>query len=138
LNQQLLTACQQDEHRLIAGREQMVGVGLLVERDFLLPLAAEGVELAQTSFPMTDGLGCIKVLTNAYSVPLPAGTQVQAKIYASTVELWRDGRCVASHERCYRPPVWNGLSGAVILCPNWPSQLTPKLTPANRVSPPLD
>jgi transposase len=50
LNQQLLTACQQDEHRLIAGREQMVGVGLLVERDFLLPLAAEGVELAQTSW----------------------------------------------------------------------------------------
>jgi transposase len=102
LNRQLLTACQQDEHRLIAGREQTVGVGLLVERDFLLPLAAEGVELAQTSFPITNGLGCVKVLTNAYSVPLPAGTQVQAKIYASTVELWRDGRCVASHERCYR------------------------------------
>jgi len=35
-------------------------------------------------------------------VPLPAGTQVQAKIYASIVELWRDGCCVASHERCYR------------------------------------
>ena len=60
------------------------------------------MELAQTSFPTINGLGCVKVLTNAYSVPLPAGTQVQAKIYASTVELWRDGRCVASHERCYR------------------------------------
>ena len=60
------------------------------------------MDLAQTSFPTINGLGCVKVLTNAYSVPLPAGTQVQAKIYASTVELWRDGRCVASHERCYR------------------------------------
>jgi hypothetical protein len=28
------------------------------------------------------------------------------------------------------------LSGTVTLCPNWPNQLTPKLTPANRVSPP--
>ena len=49
-----------------------------------------------------NGLGCVKVLTNAYSVPLPAGTQVQAKVYASIVELWHDGRCVARHERCYR------------------------------------
>ena len=79
-----------------------MGAGLLAEREFLLPLAAEGMDLAQTSFPTINGLGCVKVLTNAYSVPLAAGTQVQAKIYASTVELWRDGCCVASHERCYR------------------------------------
>ena len=31
----------------------------------------------------------------------PAGTQVQAKAYASTIELWHAGRCVARHERCY-------------------------------------
>jgi len=67
-----------------------------------LPLAQEGFDLAQTSFPTVNGLGWAKVLTNTYSVPLPAGTQVQAKVYASTVELWHDGRCVARHERCYR------------------------------------
>jgi len=33
---------------------------------------------------------------------VPAGTQVQAKAYASIVEFWHDGRCVARHERCYR------------------------------------
>jgi hypothetical protein len=49
-----------------------------------------------------NGLGCAKVLTNTYSVPLPAGAQVQAKVYASVVELWHDGRRVARHERCYR------------------------------------
>jgi hypothetical protein len=102
LNQQILKACQQDEHRLIAGHEQTVGAALLVERDSLLPVAEEGMDLARTSFTTTNGLGCVKVLTNAYSVPLPAGTQVQAKTYASTVELWREGRCIASHERCYR------------------------------------
>jgi transposase len=102
LNQQLLAACQQDEQRTIAGREQSVGAALLLEREHLLPLAAEGADLAQTSFPCVNSLGCAKVLTNAYSVPLPAGTQVQAKIYASMVEFWQDGRCVARHERCYR------------------------------------
>ena len=42
------------------------------------------------------------MLTNAYSAPLPARTQVQAKVYASTVELWHEGRCVARYERCYK------------------------------------
>jgi hypothetical protein len=28
--------------------------------------------------------------------------QVQAKVYAATVELWRESRCIARHERCYR------------------------------------
>jgi hypothetical protein len=102
LNRQLLIACQQDAHRVITGREQTVGSGLVMEREHLLPLATEGADLAQTSFPAVNGLGCVKVLTNTYSVPLPAGTQVQAKAYASWVELWHEGRCVARHERCYR------------------------------------
>jgi hypothetical protein len=102
MNRQLLAGCQQDERRVIAGREQTVGAGLVIEREHLLPLATEGADLAQTSFPTVNGLGCVKVLTNTYSVPLPAGAQVQAKAYASNVEMWHDGRCVARHERCYR------------------------------------
>lgn len=46
-------------------------------------------------------VSCVKVLTNAYSAPLPAGIQVQAKVYAATVELWHEGRCIARHERGY-------------------------------------
>ena len=57
LNRQILAACQQDERRLIAGREQTVGAGLLIEREHLLPLVTEGVDLAQTSFPTVNGLG---------------------------------------------------------------------------------
>jgi len=102
LNRQLLIACQHDERRVITGREQMVGAGMVIEREHLLPLATEGADLAQTSFPTVNGLGCVKVLTNTYSVPLPAGAQVQAKAYASIIELWHGGRCVARHERCYR------------------------------------
>jgi hypothetical protein len=102
LNRQLLIGCQHDERRVIAGREQMVGVAMVIEREHLLPLATEGADLAQTSFPTVNGLGCVKVLTNTYSAPLPAGAQVQAKAYASIIELWHAGRCVARHERCYR------------------------------------
>ena len=74
---------------------------MLVEREHLLPLAAEGMDLAQTSFPTINSQGCAKVLNNAYSAPLKAGIKVHAKAGASMVELWHEGRCVARHERCY-------------------------------------
>jgi len=101
LNRQLLAGCHDDEHRTIAGSAQSVGAALVVERDHLLPLAPEGMDLAHTTFPTVNSLGCAKVLTNAYSAPLKPGTLVQAKVYASIVELWHDGHCVARHGRCY-------------------------------------
>jgi transposase len=101
LNAELRKGCHQDEQRQLDGHSQSVGAALLVEREHLLPLAKEGMDLAQTSFPTVNGLGCVKVLTNSYSVPLRTGTQLQAKAYASTVEAWYEGSCVARHERCY-------------------------------------
>ena len=43
----------------------------------------------------------MKVLTNFYSAPLAAGTEAEAKIHASYVEIWRQGKCLARHERCF-------------------------------------
>ena len=74
---------------------------MLVESEHLLPLAAEGFELAESSFPRVDAMGCVKVRTNFYSAPLLAGTQVEAKVSAEQVEIWREGRLVARHERCW-------------------------------------
>jgi hypothetical protein len=101
LNRRLLDDCHRDEQRYIAGRDQNVGAALLIERQHLLPLAAEGMDLARSSFPTVNSMGCVKVLTNAYSVPLKVGVEVHAKTYASTVEVWKDGQRVALHERCY-------------------------------------
>jgi transposase len=101
LNRQLAVACRQDEQRTISGRSQTVGAAQLVERPHLLPLASEGMDLALTSFPTVNGLGCAQVRTNFYSVPLAAGIEVHAKAYASRVELWHEGNCVAHHARCY-------------------------------------
>jgi hypothetical protein len=57
--------------------------------------------LAETSFPVVDGQGCVKVRTNRYSVPLRAGTKTQARLLPAYVEVWYEQRCVARHERSY-------------------------------------
>src|SRR5437868_12167826 len=91
LNRQLAAACRQDEQRTISGRSQSIGAALRVERPYLLPRASEGMDLAHTSFPTVNGLGCAKVRTNSYSVPLPAGTELHAKPYSGTVEVRHQG-----------------------------------------------
>jgi transposase len=101
LNAQLLRGCREDEARTVTGREQTVGTALLLEREHLLPLAEEPFDLAEVSFPTVTTLSCVKVRTNAYSVPVAPGRTVQAKLAASTVALWYEGRCVATHQRSY-------------------------------------
>lgn len=101
LNEKLLQGCRQDEARTVTGRAQTVGEGMLIERERLLGLAAEGFAIEESSFPRVDASGCVKVRTNFYSTPLRPGTTAQAKIYADHVEVWHEGRRVARHERNY-------------------------------------
>jgi transposase len=101
LNAQLLAACREDEARVIAGHDQSVGSGMLIERGHLLPLAEEDFDLVEVSFPTVNSLGQVKVRTNAYSAPVEVGASVQAKLTPTRVEIWHEGKCVASHERCY-------------------------------------
>ena len=76
-----------------------VGAAMCQEREHLLPLVEEGFDLASVHFPVVNGNGCVKVLTNFYSAPLPVGQQVQVKVYAAYVEIWHEGKCLARHER---------------------------------------
>lgn len=101
LNAQLLHACHADEGRVLGGRDQSVGAALLIERDHLLPLAEAGFDLVEVSFPTVNSLGCVRVKTNAYSVPARAGTTVEVRLTAAAVAIWHEGRCVARHERCH-------------------------------------
>ena len=101
INRLLLEECKRDEQRIIGDRSLSVGAGMCQEREHLLPLADEGFELASTHFPKVNGSGCVRVLTNYYSVPAPVGREVQAKVYAAHVEIWNEGKCVARHERCF-------------------------------------
>lgn len=102
LNQQLLAGCREEEQRRIGEREQAVGAAMAVEREHLLPLLAEGFEVAESSFPTVDQKGCVKVRTNWYSAPVKAGQKVHVKILPAQVEVWHEGRPVARHERCYQ------------------------------------
>jgi transposase len=101
LNAQLLTACHEEERRQIAGRSGPVGTLMIEERAHLLPLAEHGFELAEISFPRVDGLGCVRVRTNLYSVPAKPGRTVEVRLYASRVEVRDEGQGIACHERCY-------------------------------------
>jgi hypothetical protein len=101
LNELLLTGCKEEEHRVIAGRSQTIGAGMAMERDYLLPLPGEGFDLAAVSFPLVNSSGCVNVLTNFYSAPLPVGTRAEAKVHAAYVEIWHESKCVARHDRCF-------------------------------------
>jgi hypothetical protein len=96
-----LAACRADERRQIAGQSRPVGALMSDERAHLLPLAEHGFDLAEVSFPRVDGLGCVSVRTNLYSAPVAVGRTVEVRLYASHVEIWHEGRCLARHERCY-------------------------------------
>jgi len=101
LNELLLEASKQDEERVVGDRSVSVGAAMAAEREHLLPLAKEGFDLAAVRFPVVNSSGCVKVLTNFYSVPVAVGTDVQAKIHAAYVEIWYQGKCLARHERCF-------------------------------------
>ena len=74
---------------------------MIEERAQLLPLAEQGFELAEIAFPRVDGLGCVRVRTNLYSVPAASGKTVEVRLYPSYVEVRDEGRCIACHERCH-------------------------------------
>lgn len=101
LNEQVLGSCRAEEQRTLTGRAQTIGTAMNLEREYLLPLAKEGFDLARVSFPEMNQKGCAKVLTNYYSAPVEVGRKVTAKVYAAYVELWHEGKCVARHERCF-------------------------------------
>jgi transposase len=101
LNANLLEWCKQDWGRTIGDRGQTAGEGMDIEREHLLPMVEEGFDLADLSFPVVDGSGCVRVKRNWYSTPLRPGTKVRAKASAGSVEIWKDGRMIARHQRCY-------------------------------------
>jgi len=90
LNRHLVRRCRQDEQRRIAGKSSSVGEAMRIEREHLLPLATEGFELAETSFPTVGAKGCVKVRTNWYSTPLKPGTRCQARLLPTYVEIWQE------------------------------------------------
>jgi hypothetical protein len=89
LNELLLEACREEQQRVIAGRTQTIGAAMASEGEHLRPLAGEGFDLAAVSFPLVNSSGCVNVLTNFYSAPLPTGTRRSASIRGICGDLAR-------------------------------------------------
>jgi hypothetical protein len=101
LNAYLDLCCHKDQQRILSSRTDAVGMAMLQELPHLLPLSTEPFDLTEKSFPTVDGLRCVRVRTNRYSIPLPPGAVIEARLLADYVELWYQGKRVARHERCY-------------------------------------
>ena len=74
---------------------------MVMEREHLRPLPAEGFPLSEVCFPRVDTKGCVKVRTNWYSTPLRAGVKTRVDVLPSYIEVRHEAQCVARHERCY-------------------------------------
>jgi hypothetical protein len=98
LNLLLAAGSREEQNRVIAGRVQSIGAGMIAEREHLLPMAEEGFDLASLHFPEVNASGCAKALTNFYSAPLPVGTAVQVKVYSAYVEIWHQGKWFLSNQ----------------------------------------
>lgn len=101
-NARLLADCIANRARTISGRAMTVGEASEQERGVLLPLAEEGFPLEESIYPLiVDGKGRVRVKTNWYSAPAPAGARVAASVGPVAVEIIYNNQCVARHARCY-------------------------------------
>ena len=101
LNQLLLERCRLSERRTIDGRTTTVREAMMIEHPCLLPLADQGFEIEEILFPIVNGSGCVRVKTNSYSSPLPAGARPLVKAWPLHVDIYEDLTRVATHTRCY-------------------------------------
>jgi transposase len=102
LNEHLLATCLANRSRTISGKGMTIGQASEHERAFLSPLAEEGFPIHEVLYPLiVDGKGRVKVKTNWYSAPLWPGLRVTALVWPLSIEIRRDGECVAQHPRCY-------------------------------------
>ena len=102
LNELLEEACWVDLERTITGRSETVGEQLDRERLLLGTLPREQHPTWEEGSPRVDSKALVTVRTNRYSVPASlAGLRIRARIGASEISFWHDGRQVAHHERLH-------------------------------------
>jgi hypothetical protein len=88
-----------DRAGALVGNSELPVSFILLERKHLRPLPKHPFELAETTFPIVDRNGCVRVETNRYPTPLKPRLQAEAKIHPRHIEIWHNGQRVARHER---------------------------------------
>jgi transposase len=100
LNELLEGACWKDLDRTITGQSETVGDRRDRERLLLGALPKEQYPTWEEATPRVDAKALATVRTNRYSVPARlAGRKIRARVGASEISFWHDGKQVAVHER---------------------------------------
>ncbi len=101
LNDQLAAWCVEDLSRTIVGRsDKTVGELLAREIDLLRPLPRERFPTWEESTCRVSQKSMVTVRRNHYSVPVRlTGVRVTARVGASEVGVWHEGKQVARHPR---------------------------------------
>ena len=100
LNEYMAACDEKDQHRVISARPVTVGVSAALETGELLALPADVFDAGTTASVKANHKGEVCVRQCYYSVPVSyAGRRVSVRIGANRVELFADGKRIATHVR---------------------------------------
>lgn len=103
LNKQLLAACAQDAKRIISGKDTPVEQRWQNEMGLLSPLPNERFDTAEVCTPQVNKKSLATIKGNYYSAPVSyVGQLVEARVHAQHVDIYKQGKRIAHHERCYQ------------------------------------
>jgi transposase len=102
LNQKLMCDCEKASQRTIQGKSISVKARWQNELAVLRALPNESFDASEVLSPRVNNKSLVAVKANFYSVPVRyVGQSVEARIHAQTVELYKQGKKIAEHLRCY-------------------------------------
>ena len=102
LNQLLITACLEDDLRMVERTNQTIGEKWQTERPHLRPLPAHSFACCTSREVTLNGYGQVSFETNRYSVPADkARKHLTLRAYPFYIEILADNEVIATHVRCY-------------------------------------
>jgi transposase len=106
LNTLLLTACQEDDQRVVAragqGSGQSIEIRWRREQPHLLPLPGHAFACCTSREVTLNNYGLVSFETNRYSAPADkARKQLTLRAYPFFIEILADNQVIAVHGRCY-------------------------------------
>lgn len=102
LNQSLLAYCEQDDQRVIIGKQTTIAADWQIESLQLSRLPKEDFSAVEIINAGVDRKSLITVKGNHYSVPVElVDQQVEAQVSAEKIIVMKQGKAVAQLQRCY-------------------------------------
>ena len=107
LNQQLLSQCLAYGQHRIQGREGTVQEFFAAETAHLLPLPDVPFSNLQITTGKVDAYATVRIENNRYSVPpLYVGRKVTVQLQVDRIEIFHDGKRLATHARLFGKNKW--------------------------------